>query len=245
MIKIIIGIINNISRGRISVQGHNEQIAKYQNINEIVLNHFEFIKNKNHPCKETFMHALLTFEKNFSGSDNILIVETGSSAWGVNSSILLDSVSNYMKCNFETVDIRINPLLRLYKIVSNRTILHVDDSIKFLKKSAVKNKKIGFLYLDSCDVDWKYPEKSAVHGLNEFIEALPCLQSGSVVLIDDTPIDLNELSYVSRDAAIDYESSKKERLGIGGKGALVKNYVEVNKIGKTIFHKYQLLIEIF
>jgi hypothetical protein len=52
-------------------------------------------------------------------------------------------------------------------------------------RSTGTRKCIDLLYLDSYDVDWNDPHPSALHHLMELCAAMPGLQSGSLVVVDD------------------------------------------------------------
>jgi len=174
-------------RGRLTLNGLNKNAGKFDSCDQLVNSHFTKYSDVNHVCKSTLMAAL-----NGLGEKSSIIVETGSSAWGTNSSLLFDSYVNSFGGKFETVDIRVDPSLNLYRHCCNRTFLSCDDSVSFLKKwSAVNvNVKIDLLYLDSWDLDLYNSVPSALHGLAEFLAVSNNLQSGSLLLIDDTPHDL-------------------------------------------------------
>jgi hypothetical protein len=184
------------------------------------------------------------FQHNFDGNKEILMVETGSAAWGTLSTILFDKVARMAGIKLETVDIRINPLINLRHKVSPSTTLHVNDSISFLQKLNYKKQSVGFIYLDSWDVDWSSPEASAEHGKNEFLTILPSLVRGSIVLVDDTPKSIDILRSVSSVAADDYIKNGGCITSMGGKGQLIYKIIEERGLGKVLFHHYQLLIEI-
>lgn len=53
------------------------------------------------------------------------------------------------------------------------------------------NRPIDLLYLDSMDVDMGAPHISAMHALMEFAAARPRLHSGSIVFVDDAPMEFD------------------------------------------------------
>ena len=60
------------------------------------------------------------------------IVETGTSAWGVDSTLLFDSYVRHFGGRFDSVDLRALPSDRLRPVVGPATHLHVGDSVEFL-----------------------------------------------------------------------------------------------------------------
>jgi hypothetical protein len=244
MKTIILSFLSKIACGRFSLKGKFSLINTSNTFEELIDEHFIMINSMEHPCRESLTLALNKFKKNFEGKSNILMIETGSAAWGTFSTVLFDKIANKLGAKLETVDIRINPLLNLRKKVSSSTTLNVDDSVSFLKKINSEKKCVAFLYLDSWDVDWKNPESSAEHGKNEFLAILPSLVKGSIVLIDDTPKNIDILREISVVAAEQYNNNKGCQTDMGGKGKLIHKIVIERELGKVLFHQYQLLIEI-
>jgi len=124
-----------------------------------------------------FLELLKTFE-------NPTIVETGSSAWGVNSSTLFDTYINKYGGEFHTVDINPYTTNKVQQSISTLSKAYNRDSVEFLKNF---NKKIDAVYLDSYDIDWLNYEPAAQHGKKEMEALLPHLKDKSIILIDDTP----------------------------------------------------------
>lgn len=209
---------------------------KYSSIDDIVHSHFQDYSDLNHPCKNTLSLALQIL-----AGRPAHIVETGSSAWGVNSSLLLDSYVNSFGGYFSTVDIRISPSIKLRKLCTNKTTLFCKDSVGFLTGYGSSRPFIDMLYLDSWDVDWNAPLSSAIHGLHEFLSALPWMRPGSILLIDDTPKTSEILSRVNPEGCDGYKKFALQYAMPPGKGGLVKEYLLKNKIGKEVAHEYQLL----
>lgn len=170
-----------------------------------------------------------------------VIVETGSSAWGTNSSLLFDSYVNSFGGSFSSVDIRPEPSMTLKGLCSARSQFFCDDSVSFLKKTVKNECKIDLVYLDSWDVDWSDPIPSSLHGLHEFLSIYPLLGPGSLLLIDDTPLDVQIMSRVQPSQVGSFVASKEKYGFAPGKGALVKLLLRQNGWGKEISHQYQLL----
>lgn len=208
-----------------------------KNIEDLVNNHFKFWSTQTDNTKEGFYIALKSI------SYPSLIIETGTSAWGCDSSRLFDSFVKKFGGEFHSVDLRVEASLWLQYQVSNRTKFHVKDSVEFLNLDLPKliSRKIDLLYLDSFDLDWSNPMPSAKHCLEEFNGALPFLSSGSYVLIDDTPEDLKRIPVEFHDEAIKF---KKEYDQLPGKGSLVLNEIKTYKNMKVVYHTQNVLIQI-
>lgn len=200
----------------------------------LINQHFVEHSSPNHPCKDSLSIAL-----NELNGKPAQIVETGSSAWGVNSSMLFDSYVNSFGGSLLSVDIRSKPMLSLIWTTTDKSIFYCDDSVNFLKKFSKPN--ISLLYLDSWDVDWANPIPSSIHGLNEFLSVLPKLLPGTLLLIDDTPKDIKVMKNVHPNYLKDFELFKKIYGFYPGKGSLVLNYLKQRSLGKLINHDYQVL----
>lgn len=210
--------------------------TKYPTVHATVDAHFSDQAAQHHPSRNTLSLAL-----DILAGKPANILETGSSAWGTNSSLLFDSYVNSFGGQFCTVDIRIMPTISLRKRCTNKTRLFCSDSVSFLKSYKEIAPPPNLVYLDSWDVDWDAPLASAIHGLNEFLSILPVMPSGSILLIVDTPRDAEVLSKVNFHAVKNFEKFFHEYGLPPGKGALVKNYLISRGIGKEIAHDYQLM----
>ena len=98
---------------------------KFMSTEDTLRDHFENYTDFNHPCKQTLTKAI-----NQLVDKPANIVETGSSAWGSNSSMLFDSYVNSFGGNFFSVDIRLNPMVNLLGICTNKSHFYRDDSPK-------------------------------------------------------------------------------------------------------------------
>ena len=205
----------------------------------MIESHFVLYSSPDHICRGTLHEAL----SKLNGKP-ALILETGSSAWGSNSSLLFDAYVNQYGGSFETVDLRMEPSISLHTKCSANTLLHCDDSVHFLEQWSKGNPgvKIDLLYLDSWDVDWNNPNPSSMHGMAEFLATSGHLHSGSLLLIDDTPA--NEKFFASAQTELlNFKNFYIENGFYPGKGALVKALLKANGRGKEIMHQYQLLWE--
>ena len=210
---------------------------KYSDLDSMIESHFAMHSAKTHPCRSTISLAL-----NMLNNEPATILETGSSAWGINSSLLFDDYVNSFGGSFHSVDIRSEPMRRLVKQTTGRSCFARDDSVNFLRNFIQEVHNIDLVYLDSWDVDWHAPLASAVHGFTEFLIVLPVLKKNAgLLLIDDTPRDSSILHQVGNSPGPLFEKFYQTYNFYPGKGGLVKYYLETNRVGKKIEHEYQLL----
>jgi hypothetical protein len=210
---------------------------KFVDLEQLIDSHFNLHSEPAHICRPTLTEALTRLQGRAA-----TIIETGSSAWGTNSSLLFDAYINTYGGTFETVDIRVAPSVVLQNRCSPSTKLYRDDSVSFLKKwsKANPNKKIDLLYLDSWDVNWQNPNPSAMHGLAELLAIFENLKEGTLLLVDDTPVDSSY--FLSAQVQITDFKNYQERYNFPpGKGALIKILLNQLGRGKQIAHGYQLL----
>jgi hypothetical protein len=191
-----------------------------------------------------------TFRKFFELLVNIknpIIIETGSNAWGVDSSSLFDNFISKYGGTFYTVDINEKIYNNVKNILkNNNSKAFLDDSVNFLKKfNQISDKKIDAVYLDSYDLDWTNYEDSAIHGKNEFVNLIPHLNNYSIVMIDDTPINPEFLPFrnnIYESVKANYEKNNI----IPGKGMYVEEVLkQQNILYKKILHHYGVIYEIF
>jgi len=173
----------------------------------------------------------------------LTIVETGTSAVGVDSTTLFDSYVRKYGGQLYTVDI--NPytsLLNKHKW-SARTIPVVNDSVKFLEGF---DKEIDVLYLDSMDIDWLNAGDSMNHGFMELYNALPKMAKESLILIDDTPKSSKWLPF-RNDVYETLKDREVNGIEVPGKGYYAKTILEElekNDEAKLEMQQYQLLYSI-
>jgi hypothetical protein len=209
---------------------------QYTDLQSLIDNHFASHSDVNHPCRPTMSLALEMLNQKPA-----VIVETGSSAWGTNSSLLFDSYVNSFGGSFHSVDIRPEPAKELRSLCSSKSQFFCNDSVGYLKELAKTAHQLDLLYLDSWDVDWQDPLPSAMHGLHEFLSIYPTLKPGSLVLIDDTPSDSSVISRVQPMHAASVAAFLRTYGFSPGKGGLIKEFLSSHHIGKEIAHDYQLL----
>lgn len=208
---------------------------KFKNIDELVEAHFLHWSEPNHQNRTGLSLAL----KNSNKCDPV-IVETGTSAYGTDSSRLFDAFVRSFGGTFYSVDINAYPSKRLRIAKSKRTKFYVRDSVQFLCNltELTGKKSVDLFYLDSWDVDWHQPYESAEHGRNEIQAIKPYIKTGTVLVIDDTPISLDWIPSKERDTAIKF----KDRFGVlPGKGAFFAEAL-VDFEYQILHHQYNIVL---
>lgn len=215
------------------------QRENVSSIREVISTHFGLHTDSEHPCKNTLSQAIELLR-----GEPAIIIETGSSAWGANSSMLFDLYVSAFGGSFHSVDLRAEPALTLSKKCSSRSSFWTDDSCKWLSSlSSFVPLTPDLIYLDSWDVDPSSPVDSAVHGLSEFLNIIPYLKKGSLVLVDDTPVSYEVAQKVQGEQwALSWLESSERYSFKPGKGSLIKQYVERSTNFKVIAHEYQMLL---
>ena len=184
----------------------------------------------------------------------IIIVETGCLRAQGNfldgqSTLLFDkyTLSRGEKSKVYTVDINPNSTKVCQQAVSDNVEIITDDSVRYLNNLSNKfftNKtKVSLFYLDSFDVDWRYPYPSAAHHLKELTAINRILHEDTLVVVDDSPANAN-ITYIDQ---INKNQEKKDwkilsspspSPTIGGKGFLVHEYA--SHVGaQLVFSHYQ------
>lgn len=228
-------VVRPLVMGKVVVSGKQSRVAS-ASVEELVASHFTTFSHVDHPCLSTLSLALRILNGKPAN-----ILETGSSAWGTNSSLLFDGYVNSFGGSFETVDIRLQPCITLRKLCTSHTKLNCDDSVSFLKRKALNDEKYDLVYLDSWDVDWANPVPSALHGLNEFFAISSCLKEGCILLVDDTPANPPIMERVQPFHVKNLVAFHNEFGFYPGKGSLIKQLLLSAGRGKQLAHEYQLL----
>lgn len=166
-----------------------------------------------------------------------IIVETGTSAWGTDSTRLWDAYIARFGGELWSVDLSPSPSKRLADQVSDRTHLVVDDSVHFLTDFAQRREGtvVGVCYLDSWDLDWSDPDPAAAHGLAEWHAVRPLMGPGSVLVIDDSPGSLDWVPEGHRQEAEAYLASHGY---LPGKGALAHQELVADPRVSLKWHGY-------
>jgi hypothetical protein len=207
-----------------------------QSLDELVAQHFARHSTPDH-INRVSLHAALGLLEGKPAR----IFETGSSAWGTNSSRLFDSYVRRFGGEFCTVDIRSKPASILRRGMAPTTTMLVGDSVRAIRELAAKQvEPFDFVYLDSFDLDVADPVPAMVHGLSEFLSLTPLFKVGTVILIDDTPRDWDEWRKLGDTSGAERRSPVLPGL-VPGKGALVRHTLDTSRF-QVIHHGYQLLV---
>lgn len=168
---------------------HGPGPDKFDSLDALIEHHFKFYSQPSHINRTGLTVALRQLNEKPA-----LIVETGTSAWGTDSSRLFASYVASFGGQFHSVDIRPEASQRMASLAKDAHF-HVGDSVEFLQNFNLPKpfKSIDLLYLDSMDLSVRLPDSSMEHGLNEFRASLPFLRKNSIVVIDDTPIEAHLL----------------------------------------------------
>lgn len=209
----------------------------FENLHELIDCHYRNWSSPSHRTRPGMELALASCDR------LQLIVETGTSAWGCDSSRLFDMVARQFGATFASVDIRPEASLWLKHQVSKQTQFFVQDSLEFFRdtfSNHFKN-KVDFAYLDSFDLDYSDPAPSESHCLQEFLGVCRFSRAGTIVLIDDTPANLEEIPDNFREISTKYF---EEYGRIPGKGSLVRELVKSNNSFKILWESENLVIQI-
>jgi hypothetical protein len=240
-VRAFYGVVNALARlaaatgNPIELPGRGSAHLPFESSGELVKRHFETWSDPEHINFSSLRDTLNLLEERPS-----LILETGSSAWGTDSSRLFDAYVTSFGGEFHTVDIRVEPMLELIRSLSHQSRLACDESVRFLRRWVERNpgRRADLVYLDSWDLDVRDPVAAASHGLAEFFAIAPVLQEGSLLLIDDTPADADWLPVEWREAAREFQA----RFGlVPGKGMLVDRYLDGRDDVSKVHHRYQVL----
>jgi hypothetical protein len=172
------------------------------------------------------------------------IVETGTSAWGVDSTLLFDSYVRHFGGRLDSVDLRSLPSDRLRPVVGPSTHLHVGDSVALLSglEAEAGPGPVDLVYLDSYDLDWADPAPSEAHVVSEWEAMRAGAAPGTMVLIDDTPLDVN---WVPRQDLVVQATAHLEATGaMPGKGARLLRELADDPSVEVLWHGYNVLLRI-
>ena len=213
------------------------QLKHCKSVNDVIDMHFDNWSISNHESKPGLSKALCYFQKN-----SINIMETGTSAYGCESTRLFDFYIRKFGGTLISVDISAYPKKKLRFQTTKATYLKVGDSVDFLESRKYLNliSSIDLCYFDSFDLDWHNPLDSANHALSEFKAIEHHLSSKAVIVIDDTPNSIELVPIEARKQAMLF----RDKFGVlPGKGALILNEIKTNKSWNIIHHESNLVIE--
>ncbi len=219
------------------VHGRNTGDAARGTLDELIEAHFRDNSTPDHPNRDSMKRALALLDGRPAN-----ILETGSSAWGANSSLLFDQYVRRFGGRFVTIDIRPQPARALGKRVGPATGMIVGDSLRALEWLAARGSApFDFVYLDAFDLDVSNPIPSMVHCLNEFLLLPPLVAPGALVLIDDTPKSNADWQRVTGPQSSDIVVDTAFGRLVAGKGALVERFLDTTRF-EVVEHGYQLLL---
>ena len=196
----------------------------------------------------------ISFKKIFKYLDSlqspIIIVETGCLRKKDNfldgqSTLLFDkyTLSRGENSKVYTVDINPESTKTCKEVVSKNVEITTNDSVRYLNNLSDNFKKnqtkVSMFYLDSFDVDWRYPYPSAAHHLKELVAINKILNEDTLVVVDDSPA-VGNLTQNENESDQTWKvlSSPSPPPTIGGKGFLVHEYA--SHVGaKLVFSHYQ------
>jgi len=211
------------------------KFKKYKTVEDLVAQHFKQWSQSDHQNRQGLFLAL-----DLLSGKAATIIETGTSAYGTDSTRLFDSYVRHFGGDFYTVDINPYPSRRLRFAKSRRAHFFIMDSVQFLDNFSkiTAHKSADLIYLDSWDVDWSDPFASAEHGKKELIAIRPLLLPGTVIVVDDTPILMKWIPSSDHDAATKF---KIEYGVLPGKGAFYNQALKGIDF-TVIHHDYNLVI---
>ena len=209
---------------------------KFSDVDSLVESHFARWSDPNHQNRKGLNIALRNIDRKV-----VSIVETGTSAYGTDSSRLFDAYVRSFGGEFFSVDINTYPSNRLKYAKSRRTKFFVMDSVDFLSnlQQLTKVKTVGLFYLDSWDVDWADPIASAEHGRNEMKAIKSQISKGTILVIDDTPASMEWIPEEGKEIAIRFQ---REFGVLPGKGAFFKE-VFIDRDFSILYHDYNLVVK--
>ena len=183
----------------------------------------------------------------------IIIIETGCLREKDNfmdgqSTLLFDkyTLSRGNGSKVYTVDINPKCTKICKEVVSENVEITTGESVGYLNSLSSnflkKKTKVSLFYLDSFDVDWRYPYPSAAHHLQELTSINKILFKDTLVVVDDSPANGNLTQSENKSGTnwkiLTSPESPSSSPTIGGKGFLVHEFA--THVGaKLVFSHYQ------
>ena len=187
----------------------------------------------------------------------IIIVETGclrdlDNFGDGQSTLLFDkyTMSRGKGSKVYTVDINPKATKVCKDVVSEHVEIVTGSSVRYLthlSKNFLKTKtKVSMFYLDSFDVDWRYPYPASAHHLKEFTAINRLLNEDTLVVVDDAPSYANLTqndkappSTLIKSSNVPYwKILSSPPPTVGGKGSLIHEYAMLSG-AKLVFSHYQ------
>jgi hypothetical protein len=217
-----------INHGKRTLKYHIESVKPIQSPEELVDKHFKSWSDLNHVNFQLFK----SLARELSGKP-AFIVETGTSAYGTDSTRFWDSYIRKFGGKIISIDIRENAGIQLKFQLHKNTELVTSDSVKYLKNHPFDN--VDLYYFDSADVDWASPEFSINHGLAELLAVVDNLKPGMVIVFDDTPKSENYVEEHLRKYVMDFQ---QRRGFFPGKGSLAIKMLAEKFNLQVLHHEY-------
>jgi hypothetical protein len=216
------------------IKAHAYQMIPVSSESSLVTNHFRFWSSLRHPNRRAFEIVI----SELAGKAAI-IVETGTSAWGTDSTRLWARYVQKFGGEVWTVDLRKEASHRLVGQLTGQVNFVIGDSVDFLQQNEFP--KANLYYLDSWDVDWENSLPAAEHGLKEFHAIEKNLRPGDIVMIDDTPRDFE---FIPDEFSIFAEKFKEIHSVMPGKGAFILKEIIGDLKYDIIYHEYSIVLKI-
>ena len=217
------------------LRGSQVAVGRWAQVDSLVAEHFAAIGEPEHPSRPTLDAALRLL-----GDRPARIFETGTAAWGTQSTLLFSSYVAAYGGDVVTVDRRLSPARHSRQQTTRSVRYVVGDSVSVMARPWARRylASADLVYLDSWDVNVHDPLPSAVHGLREFLACADVLKPGAMVLVDDTPKGIEPWG-----EATSQISQFVSTWGIApGKGAFILKLLEGAPGFAVMAHDYQLLI---
>jgi len=220
----------------LSMLNHAKRVIKYryelskriQNPEILVKQHFKSWSNPNHVNYRLF--EILTHE--LAGRP-AFIIETGTSAWGTDSTRFWNTYTTKFGGKVISIDIREKAGIQLKYQMNKNTQLITSDSVRYLKDHPSSN--VDLYYFDSADVDWLAPDFSINHGLQELLAVEEYLSPGTIVVFDDTPINEEHVEDHLRDTVLNFYELHGY---FPGKGSKAITYLQEKFEIQVLHHEY-------
>lgn len=217
-----------INHGKRTAKYHFELKKRVDFPEELVERHFKSWSDINHVNFSLFKIIV----RELAGRP-AFILETGTSAYGTDSTRFWNSYIKKFGGKVISVDIRKDAGILLKYNLSKKTELVTSDSVEYLQ-----NHHFGYVdlyYFDSADVNWASPEFSMNHGLAELLAVVDKLEAGQIVVFDDTP--KSELYVENHLKHFVLEFFEKNGF-FPGKGSLAQKILEEKFDLKVLHHEY-------
>lgn len=205
-------------------------------VEKMVATHFQLFSSRTHVNYPAFLIVLRHLNELPAR-----IFETGTSAWGTDSTRLWAKYVQTFGGSLQSVDLRTEPSITLGDL-GPRVTFAVSDSVNFMASTFGEGEvpTLDFVYLDSFDVDFADALPAATHCLDEWNGIREQVSPGGMVLIDDTPRNMRYLGDDVQPGGLDFI----RRYGVvPGKGSFVVKAIADDPDWQIVYHQYSLLLQ--